>query len=141
MKQMTKEEATRTRTGIIGMAVFFSGTTVITFLVGGWGWGLGVGGVAALVWGASVVTNLPELRRYSQLEQKTRIAELEAAAGLAVIHYEGKCSNCGKPLVVGALHCTRCGVATERKPKVCQFCAAPNPADAEYCADCGKAIP
>lgn len=138
MKVMTKEERENLVIGGIGLLVIAGIVGAILYVAVGLVALLVVGGGLGAIALTSLALNLPKLREYRQLARKTRIVQLEAAAGLAVVQYEGKCRHCGHQLVLGAQHCTSCGKATENKPKVCDSCAAVNPEDALYCSGCGK---
>lgn len=139
MKQMTKEEAQRTTTGLIMMAVLVLIVAVVAFFVGGATALIWVTGIGGGVVGLSFLANLPELRQQRLVARRTYIAQLEAANGMR-LYADGACHKCGTQLVLGARYCTKCGASTEVHDHICEKCGARNPADAQYCAGCGTAM-
>lgn len=73
------------------------------------------------------------------LAERHRLAELEAAAGIALLT-EGTCVQCGAELLAGAHYCSSCRaeVIAPGRPRICETCATRNLDHALYCAECGE---
>lgn len=68
-----------------------------------------------------------------------QIAKLEAAQGIPLMT-EGKCPQCGKPLIAGAHFCSYCKAPTPRTALACAVCGARNAGDAIWCGACGAPL-
>jgi hypothetical protein len=89
-----------------------------------------------------------DAQRQAALNMKRKTAAAEAALGIPV-PTKGFCSQCGSPLVAGALYCGHCRypVATGRNGKpglplvLCPKCAERQPDDqVAYCFACGATL-
>lgn len=72
------------------------------------------------------------------LAERSELAELEAAAGIALLT-DGSCTRCGAELLAGARYCSQCRaeVVSPSRPRICPGCATRNLDNAVFCAACG----
>lgn len=78
-------------------------------------------------------------RKRAPIEQRRRIAELEAQLGIEP-KVEGNCPNCGKPLQADAEFCGFCGKRVVPEVRVCAKCGTVSLPGAVWCARCGAAL-
>lgn len=74
-------------------------------------------------------------RQQEKQQQKFKVAELEAKAGI-LPPTDGQCRICHKPLIVGAEFCQYCGAPAVERPKVCPACSTTALPDAKFCPKC-----
>ena len=128
----------------LGLAgILFLIITVLLFEVYGWGliiWPAAVLAALALLWYTiRRLANRRERRRQQALAVQRRIIKLEAEQGIPLMT-EGKCPNCGKPLIAGAHFCSYCKAPTPRMAHVCTVCGTRNAYDATWCGACGTPL-
>lgn len=108
----------------------------------GGGQGSGAGNLtegAGLGAGLGMGMALGEAMRQSMAQQ--RPASQGAAPSTAATQAGGGfCSECGRPLPVGAKFCPNCGARVQAAPQTCTQCGAEIPVGAKFCPECGTPV-